>query len=276
MHPKEIFARHNIYPKKSLGQNFLFDTHLLGQIVAAADITATDHVLEIGPGLGALTRELAKSAESVTAVELDNRLMPILRYELAPFRNIQLVHGDILKVDPSAFFDHPYAVVANVPYYITGAILRHLTSAPLKPNRMVMTMQKEVAERLCAKPGKMSLLAVGVQFYGQPRIVQTIPAGAFWPRPKIDSAVVRVDISADAPPINEKALFKVAKVGFSQKRKQLKNNLRGINLTPDQISTAFAQADIDSTRRAQTLSIAEWIILTKAIEAVQTDRKANE
>lgn len=276
MHPKEIFARHNIHPKKSLGQNFLFDENLLQQIVDSAEITPSDHVLEIGPGLGSLTRTLAKSAKSVTAVELDNRFMPILRYELAHFTNVQLVHGDILKFDPASAFDRPYAVVANVPYYITGAILRHLTSAPLKPNRMVMTMQQEVAQRLCAQPGKMSLLAVGVQFYGQPRIVQTIAAGAFWPRPKIDSAVVRIDISAEARPISEKALFKVAKVGFSQKRKQLKNNLRGINLTAEQVAAAFTQANIDGTRRAQTLSIEEWITLANAVEAVQENKKATD
>lgn len=265
MHPKDILARFEIEPKKSLGQNFLFDERILQRIVNSAEVTVNDQVLEIGPGIGALTRELAKVANHVTAVELDDRLLPVLSYELAAFDNIDIIHSDILKVSPESLFDAPYVVVANVPYYITGAILRHLTSATAQPSRMVLTMQKEVAERLCAKPGNMSLLAVGVQFYGTPRVVQNIAAGAFWPRPKVASSVVRIDISAETPPVSEKALFRLAKAGFSQKRKQLKNNLRGINLSREQVDTAMSQAQIDGKRRAETLSIPEWIALTQAV-----------
>lgn len=265
MHPKEILKQHQLIAKKSLGQNFLHDEGLLRRIVDEAEITQQDNVLEIGPGLGSLTRQLAIAARDVVAVELDDRFLPILRYELATFPNIQLVHGDILKYDPSTHFDAPYAVVANVPYYITGAILRHLTSATIKPSRMVITMQKEVAERLCAKPGKMSLLAVGLQFYGQAEQVMTIQAGAFWPRPKVDSAVVRIDIADELPPVDEKVFFRIVKAGFSQKRKQLKNNLRGINLSAEQITSALASVDIDGKRRAETLSINEWVQLTQAI-----------
>ncbi len=271
MHPKDILARFNVEPKKSLGQNFLFDENILRRIVDSAEITPTDHVLEIGPGIGALTRELAKRAKHVTAVELDNRLIPILEYELALFENVEVIHNDILKVAPETLFDDPYAVVANVPYYITGAILRHLTTAAARPTHMVLTMQKEVAERLCATPGNMSLLAVGVQFYGKPRIVQNIAAGAFWPRPKIASTVVRIDISAETHPVSETDLFKIAKVGFSQKRKQLKNNLRGINLTREQVDHAMSAAKIDGRRRAETLSIHEWVALTQSVATARTD-----
>ena len=268
MHPRELLARHDIHPKKSLGQNFLFDKQLLTRIVNSAEITSTDHVLEIGPGLGSMTRELAKVAKRVVAVELDNRLMPILRYELAHFDNVELIHNDILKLAPSTLFDEPYIVVANVPYYITGAILRHLLSATVKPTRMVITMQQEVAERLCAKPGKLSLLAVGVQFYGQPQIVMDIAAGAFWPRPKVSSSVVRIDFSAEAPHVNEKSFFRIAKMGFSQKRKQLKNNLRGLGLSKEQVGDLFNSTNIEGSRRAETLTIAEWAALAEQYEAM--------
>ena len=267
MHPKTILQHYNIQPKKSLGQNFLFDPHVLGRIVSAGDVVATDRVLEIGPGLGALTEVLAKTAVSVTAVELDQRFFPILNAQLAPFDNVQLIHGDILDQNPSELFNEPYKVVANVPYYITGAILRHLLSAKQKPTCMVMTVQKEVAERLTAVPPNMSLLAVSVQYYGQAKIVDTIKAGAFWPRPDVDSAVIRIDI-ADQPQVDEKTFFRVAKAGFSQKRKQLKNNLTQLSLSAQKVATLLENANIDGRRRAQTLPIAEWQQLTTSFKSL--------
>lgn len=192
MHPKERLAQYGIEPKQSLGQNFLFDDNILANIVAAADLSATDEVLEVGPGIGALTRHLAAAASRVVAVELDQRFLPILEQELAGFSNVELIHADILEVDPADYFSGQsalstaltvgsrYKVVGNVPYYITGAILRHLLGATLKPARMVLTVQKEVAERLTAVPPNMSLLAVSVQIYGQVERVMTVKAGAFW------------------------------------------------------------------------------------------------
>ncbi|MEM7113245.1 MAG: 16S rRNA (adenine(1518)-N(6)/adenine(1519)-N(6))-dimethyltransferase RsmA [Chloroflexota bacterium] len=265
MHPKAILRHHNIQPKKSLGQNFLFDPHVLGRIVAAGDVVKTDRVLEIGPGLGALTDVLAQTAVSVTAVELDQRFFPILEAQLAPFDNVKLIHGDILDQNPSDLFDEPYKVVANVPYYITGAILRHLLSAKHKPTCMVMTVQKEVAERLTAVPPNMSLLAISVQYYGQAQIVDTIKAGAFWPRPDVDSAVIRIDINNQSLP-DEKTFFRVAKAGFSQKRKQLKNNLKQLGLSAQRVATLLENAAIDGRRRAQTLTVAEWQQLTTAFQ----------
>ena len=149
-HPKDILNFHNIQPKKSLGQNFLFDENVLDRVVAAAELQADDVVLEVGPGLGHLTGLLAKTAVSVTAVELDNRFLPILHNQFDHLDHVNIIHGDILQQDPAALFDQPYKVIANVPYYITGAILRHLLSAPHKPTMMVMTVQKEVAERITA------------------------------------------------------------------------------------------------------------------------------
>lgn len=264
MHPKELLKRFDLDPKQSLGQNFLSDPNVLQKIVAAGSVDGADHVLEIGPGLGSLTRQLAKAASAVVAVELDQRFLPILDYELAAFDNITVVHADILKWQPADHFTQPYKVVANIPYYITGAIIRHLLESKHKPTTIVLTVQKDVAERMSAKPGKMSILAVSTQLYGTVKVVETIAAGAFWPRPKVDSAIVRIDV---APPkaINEKLLFSVVKVGFSQKRKQLKNNLRGLGLSTDEVSTALEAVAVDGKRRAETLTIPEWIDLTNAI-----------
>jgi 16S rRNA (adenine1518-N6/adenine1519-N6)-dimethyltransferase len=268
MHPKHILQRHGLEPKKSLGQNFLFDEQILTRIVAAAEVTAVDHVLEIGPGLGSLTEILAETAASVTAVELDSRYLPILQNQLAHLDNIRLVHGDILEQNPADWFEGPYKVVANVPYYITGAILRHLLSSSPRPSMMVLTVQKEVAERVTAVPPNMSLLAVSVQYYGQAQIVDTIKAGAFWPRPDVDSAVIRIDLG-DETQINTddaEKFFRIAKIGFSQKRKQLQKNLRQLGLNQAQVADLLAQVGVDGRRRAETLTIAEWQQITTAFQ----------
>jgi len=261
MHPKQLLTHYQIEPKKSLGQNFLFDESVLARIVAAADLQPLEPVLEIGPGLGSLTRLLVQTAASVTAVELDNRFIPILQTELAYFDNVRLIHGDILEQDLDALFDQPYKVVANVPYYITGAILRHLLSARQKPVCLVMTVQKEVAERMTAVPPQMSLLAVSTQLYGRAEIITTIKAGAFWPRPDVDSAVVRLTLFPEPmlPFAEEKRFFTLVKTGFSQKRKQLKNNLRQLGYNPSEISAILEAASIDGRRRAETLTLSEWI-----------------
>lgn len=266
-HPKALLERFGLTPKKSLGQNFLFDEQILAQIVAAAEVTADDEVLEIGPGLGALTRQLAATARRVVAVELDDRLLPLLHSQLDAFANVQIIHGDILTQIPAQFFVAPtYKVAANVPYYITGAILRHLLSGPVKPVLMALTIQKEVAQRLTAGPGELSLLAVSVQYYGRPRLVGTIKAGAFWPRPEVDSAIVTIDLRQRPTTwTDDEAFFRVARAGFSQKRKQLKNNLRGLGISAESLAQALIQADIDGRRRAETLSLTEWVRLVAAL-----------
>ena len=197
-HPKELLSQAGLEPKQSLGQNFLFDENILGRICDAADVGPEDIVLEIGPGLGALTRQLAARAGQVVAVELDDRLLPLLEQELAGTDNVRVIHGDILEQDLTTLCSGPYKVIANVPYYITGAILRHLLSGTHKPQQVVMTVQDEVASRITAVPPAMSLLAVSVQYYGPVRRVMGIKAGAFWPRPDVDSAVVRIDVLPDA------------------------------------------------------------------------------
>jgi 16S rRNA (adenine1518-N6/adenine1519-N6)-dimethyltransferase len=274
MHPKERLAQLGIDPKKSLGQNFLFDDNILANIVAAADLSPTDQVLEVGAGLGSLTRHLAMAAGRVVAVELDQRFFPVLEQGLVHFSNVELVHADILTLDPADYFSRqspvggPYKVIGNVPYYITGAILRHLLGASLKPSRMVLTVQKEVAERLTAAPPNMSLLAVSVQVYGKVEVVMTVKAGAFWPRPDVDSAVVRITVEPEQsgmrPIFNEALFFPVVRAGFSKKRKQLKNNLKGLGHNEVAIEEALSKAGIDGRRRAETLSVEEWHRLCEA------------
>ena len=274
MHPRQILDRYAITPKQSLGQNFLYDEGLLARITAAAELSPDDAVLEIGPGLGALTRQLAQAAGRVVAVELDDRLLPILRYELEPFNNVELIHGDILTFDPAGWFDGPFVVVANVPYYITGAILRHLLDGRPRPKRLVLTVQREVADRLTARPPDMSLLAVSVQYYGSVKLIGTVKAGAFWPRPEVDSAIIRVDVDdrhlvrgegEQGRKGEDEAFFRVVRAGFSEKRKQLKNNLRHLGLGDEAIAAALASAGIDGRRRAETLTVGEWEQLTLAL-----------
>lgn len=266
--PKSLLDRYALQPKKSLGQNFLHDPNTLEKIVTSADLMPEDTVLEIGPGTGALTEVLARMAARVIAVELDGRLEPILRERFAATPNVDFVFRDILETDVAALVGpEPYVVVANVPYYITSAILRHLLESPHRPQRIILTIQLEVAERLVAKPNDMSLLAVSVQFYGKPRIVNRLKASVFWPRPDVDSAVVRLDLY-DTPPLDvpdEATFFKVVRAGFSQKRKQVKNALADALPLPMPDTVAFIeQAGLDPRRRAETLTLDEWAALTRA------------
>ena len=272
-HPKHILARHGLDAKKSLGQNFLFDDSILAAIVSAASTQAQDNVLEIGAGLGALTQHLAAVAGRVVAVEIDQRLLPALRENIAPYTNVDVIHADILARDPQSWFPgQPYKVVANVPYYITGAILEHFLGSGVKPHVLVVTVQKEVAARMTAGPGDMTLLAVSVQVFGEVEVVREISAGSFWPRPDVDSAVVRFRLRQEPvlTPADESAFFRVVRVGFSQKRKQLQKNLRALGFKRAEIIRLMQDAGIAPQRRAETLSIAEWLSLYRAIQQAQS------
>lgn len=261
-----LLKRYDLRAHKGLGQNFLQDPFALERIVAAAEIQPTDTVLEIGPGLGSLTRYLAVAAKEVVAVELDADLLPPLKQVLAPYRKVRLIQGDILKLSPKELIaEGDYLVVANIPYYITSAVIRHLLEHETKPRRIVLTVQKEVAQRICAQPGDMSLLALSVQVYGKPRIATHIPAEAFFPAPKVDSAVLVVDIYS-SPLVKEELLelfFKLIKAGFGQKRKTLRNSLSsGLHISPTKAAELLTGAGIDPQRRAETLSIEEWETLS--------------
>ena len=260
--PITLLKEHNLVPKKDLGQNFLVDGNILTRMVALAEITENSTVLEIGAGLGSLTFFLAQAAKQVTAVEVDEDLLPIAEKILAGFSNVTLIAEDILAIDlHTLHLPDGYTVVANIPYYITSAIIRKLLTASEKPTRMVLTMQEEVAERICAQPGKLSLLALSVQVFGTPEMLMKIPAGAFYPAPTVDSVTLRINLFPD-PAIPQEKLdifFRLIKAGFSQKRKMLRNTLSsGLHLPHDQVETLLEQAGIDPQRRAQTLSIDEW------------------
>jgi len=267
-----ILKNHNLRPDKSLGQNFLTDPNILDQIVRIAGVTATDTVLEIGAGLGHLTAQLARSARAVTAVELDGRFIPILSERLAPYANITLVEGDILQLNNADLIQvDDYLVVANIPYYITSRILRKLLEAKLKPREIILTIQYEVARRVCAESGKLSLLALSVQMYGKPRLAMRIPAGAFYHPPKVDSEVIKIDLHPDPllPDPQREIFFQLIKAGFLHKRKTLRNSIsKGLGWSPDQAAELLLSGGIDPLRRAETLSIPEWLELTSVYEKV--------
>lgn len=276
----ELLHRYGLRPEKSLGQYFLIDETALRRVVDAAGIEAEDEVLEIGPGLGGLTRHLAVRARQVVAVELDGDLLPPLREVLAPHPNVRLVHGDILDLDPAEWMTCPgYLVVANIPYYITSALIRHLLEARTLPRRLVLTVQREVAKRITAVPGEMSLLALSVQLYGQPRLVAHIPAGAFYPSPKVDSAIICTDLypTPRIPDPQIPLFFRLAKAGFSQKRKTLRNALAaGLACTPVEASQLLRAAGIDPQRRAETLSLEEWGRLVESYLSPQPQQQSRQ
>lgn len=258
----QLLNQYGLKPQKGLGQNFLSDPAALNKIISAAEIESTDTVLEIGPGLGTLTRLLVQHAGRVLAVELDRNLVAVLEDIFAQEEKIELIQGDILEVNLNELFTQPgYLVVANIPYYITSALMRQLLEAKNAPKRIVLTIQKEVAERICAEAGSLSLLALSVQVYGTPSIAGHIPAGAFYPAPKVDSAVVRVDLYPQPliPFARLDDFFSLTKAGFSQKRKTLKNAISaGMHWEKEYTGSLLQAAGIDPQRRAQTLTLEEW------------------
>lgn len=267
--PRALLNQYEISPKKSLGQNFLHDPNALEKIVATAEIMPEDVVVEIGPGTGTLTAVLAQQARHVFSIEIDERMRPILEDELALYDNVYLVFDDFLRVNvPDLVEDMDYVVVANVPYYISSAILRRVLEGKPQPRCVVVTVQYELAERIAAQPGDMSLLAVSVQFYGKPTIVSKLNPATFWPRPEIDSAVLKIE-TYNTPPVDipdEKTFFRVVKAGFSQKRKQLKNALGGgLGIKARAAGDLLEAAGIDMTRRAETLTLEEWAAISHVV-----------
>jgi len=260
--PLKLLKRYGIRPDKRLGQNFLVDGMALRKIVDAAGLSGDETILEIGAGLGTLTRELASRSKRVVAVEYDRRLVGVLEEVLAPLSNVELIQADILGLDLGVLMGSgPYRVVANIPYNITSALIRHLLEAPNPPEQLILTLQREVAERAIAEPGAMSLLALSVQLYGVPKIVASIPPGAFYPRPKVASAVLRVEVHERpvVPRALISSLFRVAKAGFSQRRKQLHNSLSaGLGLPDGAVRAWLESAGIPREARAQELGLKEW------------------
>ena len=267
--PKTLLESYDLFPKKSLGQNFMHDPQALDKIVDSADLTAADAVVEVGAGTGSLTEKLAERSREVFAIEVDQRLQPVLEDRFDDVSNVYLVFDDVLKTDINTMMgNQEYIVVANVPYYISSAILWHFLEADLPPQRLVLTMQYEVAERIVAGDGVMNLLAVAIQYYGAPQIVGKLSPAVFWPRPNIHSAIVRIDTHKSAPVAipSIKIFFRVVKAGFSMKRKQLKNALSGgLGIKSARASELLRAAGIDPQRRAETLTLSEWAGVTRTI-----------
>jgi 16S rRNA (adenine1518-N6/adenine1519-N6)-dimethyltransferase len=279
--PAALLRKLGLRVRKGFSQSFLTDVGVVRQIASAADLQPDDHVLEVGPGLGTLTQELARRAGRVVAFELDRDLAAALP-RLVP-SNVEVVQGDALKLDPDAYLDGPYKLVANLPYQITSPFLfRYLNLSP-GPSILVVMIQREVAERIAARPGELSYLAVAVQSAARPRIVRIVAAGAFYPRPKIESAVIALEPLAEPlVPAAQRPLFlEVVRAGFGQPRKQLLNSLhqglgegkrREAGWSRDEVRALLERGGISSERRPQELALPEWRTLFEAFQATQRER----
>jgi len=274
---KRLLRQSGLKAKKGLGQHFLIDEKALETIVIAAELSPEDIVIEVGPGLGVLTIELARRAGKVIAVELDTKLASLLKRRLASLPNVNIVNADILKVSPSQLLggENNYKVVANLPYYVTSPILRYFVEASPKPSLMVVMVQKEVGIAIAASPGKMSLLAISLQVYSKPKIISYVSSQSFYPPPKVDSAIVRFDLFPEpAVKIADiDGFFKVVRCGFSSPRKQLRNSLaHGLEVKPAEVGLLLEKARIEPQRRAETLSLEEWARLYEVLAASKKDR----
>jgi 16S rRNA (adenine1518-N6/adenine1519-N6)-dimethyltransferase len=268
-----LIRKHGIRPKKGLGQNFLLNRSSLRAVLMAADLKGDETVLEIGAGIGSLTSMLAGHAAHVVAVEVDPDLISALRVALGHLPNVEIVLGDIMKTDVFTLIgDRDYCVVANIPYNITSSLIRRLVESPYRPSFMVLTLQEEVAQRIVAGPGQMSLLALGVQIYGQAEIMARIPAGSFFPKPKVDSAVIRIDLKTAGEVAAElvDVVFELAHAAFRQKRKQLANSLSaGLGVPKVDIGQWLGKAGISPHSRPQALSIPQWLRLASIYREAQ-------
>jgi 16S rRNA (adenine1518-N6/adenine1519-N6)-dimethyltransferase len=271
---RRLLQRHGARPQKTFGQYWLEDRQALGRIVAAAELTPGSAALEVGAGMGVLTVALARAVGPdgrVVAVELERDVLEILREVTAPLGMVEIVPRNLLEVEPRDLFQgKPYALVANLPYYITASALRHFLECAQPPQRLVVLVQQEVAERLTATPGDLSLLGVSVQYYGKTSLVARVPATSFYPRPRVDSAIVRVDVY-ERPPlalagVSREQFFHVVRAGFSQKRKTLRNALMlGLDQPASVVEGWLSAAGVDARRRAETLSLEEWGRVAEAV-----------
>ncbi|MGE5620227.1 MAG: 16S rRNA (adenine(1518)-N(6)/adenine(1519)-N(6))-dimethyltransferase RsmA [Sphingomonadaceae bacterium] len=267
--PKALLQRLGLSARKAFSQSFLTDKYVVRDIIEAAELRPTDEVLEVGPGLGVLTRELVKVAGRVVAVELDRALAELLPRLVSDPDKLVVVQGDILAFDPATVFRGPYKVVANLPYHITSPALRHLLTTRAKPTLMVVMVQKEVAERIAAKPGDTSFLSVMVQLYAKVTVVRHVSAASFFPAPKVDSTVIKLEVYERLPEgvDDPEALLAMVSGAFSRRRKQLHNSLsQAMWFPPGGVFEVLEAAGIDPTRRPQTLSVEEWIRLYRVYQ----------
>jgi len=282
---KRLLRHFDLKARKRLGQHFLIDGEVLQLITSAAELTPADIILEIGPGLGVLTRELARRVGWVIAVELDSKLAAILKQTLASSNNVTIINENILHIDPATLLREqkakfppaisPYKVVANLPYYITSPVLRHFLEASVKPEIMIVMVQKEVAEAIVAEPGQRSVLSISVQFYGKPRIVSYVPAHSFYPAPEVDSAILRIDLYPQpAVAVTDvRGFFELVRAGFTASRKQIANSLaQGTGLPKTEALALLERADIVPQRRAETLTLEEWAQLWRVFVRAREEK----
>jgi 16S rRNA (adenine1518-N6/adenine1519-N6)-dimethyltransferase len=271
---KDMLRRYELRARKGLGQHFLVNPGVLKTITQAAHLSKEDLVLEVGPGMGILTRELVAQSGYVIAVELDTMMIELLQEVLGSVNNFSVINSDILEVEPleiierekarfpSAIADpRKYKLVANLPYYITQPIIRHFCESKIKPQVMVIMVQKEVAQNIVAGPGDLSILAISVQFYGKPEIAGYVPAGNFYPVPKVDSAILKIEMYPEPPlPVtSEKNFFQIVKAGFSSARKQVANSLsHGLDMPKPEVLSLMRTAGVAPEKRAEDLTLDEW------------------
>lgn len=259
-----------IQAKKSLGQNFLRDEEIIEKIFRAADVQSSDFVLEIGPGTGALTSKLVGRVDKVIAIELDHHLVTQLQQQLASVKNVTIIEGNILDtnlqtlLEASAFAEHPYKIIANIPYYITAPIIRMLLSLEHQPQSMTLMVQDEVADRLAAEPGSMSLLSLMAQYYATVEKKFQVAKEAFEPVPKVNSAVIHIVPKRDFDPEEDKRVFRLVRAGFSARRKTLANNLSShFSVPKEKVEEKLKQLGLRSDIRAQALAVSDWERLQK-------------
>jgi 16S rRNA (adenine1518-N6/adenine1519-N6)-dimethyltransferase len=269
---KNLFKKYHFLPSKRLGQNFLVDKSALKRIFEPARLSENDIVLEIGPGVGNLTQELAKKAKRVIAIEKDPRMVEILKETLKDFNNTKIIQADILKIENWKLIKNwklkngNYKVIANLPYYITASVLRKFLEIEKKPKLMVFLVQKEVAQRICAKAPKMNLLALSVQYYAQPKIIGYLSKKSFWPQPKVDSAILQISKIQSKRKIDSERFFKIVKAGFCQPRKQILNNLsKMLKLDKEKVKSWLLKNNIQPSQRGETLKIKDWIHLSQSL-----------
>jgi len=275
---KKLLTYYNLSANKKLGQHFLTDREALNASLAAANLTTEDFVVEVGPGFGTLTMALAEVSGRVLAIETDPKMLAILRPMVNGLANVEILPANILNVRPEEIYERftawskartsktHYKVVSNLPYYITSAIIKFFLTAKKRPQQMVLMVQKEVAERITATPGEMSVLAVSVQFYAAAEIVMIVPNTSFWPKPVVDSAIISITPFTKLPEVNEKKFFRLVKAGFGERRKQLHNSLEGgLMMEVEAVAKALSEAGIDGKTRPQDLAIEQWINLYNAL-----------
>jgi 16S rRNA (adenine1518-N6/adenine1519-N6)-dimethyltransferase len=293
-----LCQKYNIRPSRRRGQNFLIDKKVLEKIIQAANLSRSDLILEIGPGLGVLTKELARRVRKVIAVELDSRLVRVLKKEMEDYGNVEIIEGDILKLqitnskfqirnsrqiqNSKKWQATSYKLIANLPYQITSPVLHKFLTEEPKPYEMILMVQKEVAERIISKPGKMNLLSILVQFYAQPELITYVSKNSFWPRPKVDSALIKISLingrffrrySPEKKKFMEKEFFKIVRLGFKNRRKQLRNNLAAsLKIEKEKLEKIFKVLNLPFSARAQELSLEKWVSLSNLLLKFQKSK----